>query len=110
MKKPLVVYHTTNGKIKSKNINLKLEFQLEQNSSLRLIDLFNDRSENNFINIFYNFDLKENAILKNYKIDKVLNKNIRYSYNNIEQSKNSISETFVLSSGSKFSKMKLIVI
>ena len=107
LKKPLVVYHSTNNKIKSRNINLKLEFQLEQNSSLRLIDLFNDGAENNFINIFYNFDLKENAILKNYKIDKVQNKNIRYSFNNIEQDNNSVSETFVLSSGSNFSKNEI---
>ena len=107
LKKPLVVYHSTNNKITSRNINLKLEFQLEQNSSLRLIDLFNDVAENNFINIFYNFDLKENAILKNYKIDKVQNKNIRYSYNNIEQDNNSVSETFVLSSGSNFSKNEI---
>ena len=107
LKKPLVVYHSTNNKIKSRNINLKLEFQLEQNSSLRIIDLFNDGAENNFINIFYNFDLKENAILKNYKIDKVQNENIRYSYNNIEQDNNSVSETFVLSSGSNFSKNEI---
>ena len=107
LKKPLVVYHSTNNKITSRNINLKLEFQLEQNSSLRLIDLFNDGAENNFINIFYNFDLKENAILKNYKIDKAKNKNIRYSYNNIEQDNNSVSETFVLSSGSNFSKNEI---
>ena len=107
LKKPLVVYHSTNNKITSRNINLKLEFQLEQNSSLRLIDLFNDGAENNFINIFYNFDLKENAILKNYKIDKVQNKNIRYFYNNIEQDNNSVSETFVLSSGSNFSKNEI---
>ena len=107
LKKPLVVYHSTNNKIKSRNINLKLEFQLEQNSSLRLIDLFNDGAENNFINIFYNFDLKKNAILKNYKIDKAQNKNIRYSYNNIEQDNNSVSETFVLSSGSNFSKNEI---
>ncbi len=107
LKKPLVIYHTTNNKIKSKNINPKLEFQLEQNSSLKLIDLFNDAAESNFINIFYNFDLKEGAILKNYKIDKVQNKNIRYSYNNIEQDNNSISETFILSSGSSFSKNEI---
>ena len=107
LKKPLVVYHSTNNKITSRNINLKLEFQLEQNSSLRLIDLFNDGAENNFINVFYNFDLKENAILKNYKIDKAKNKNIRYSYNNIEQDNNSVSETFVLSSGSNFSRNEI---
>ena len=104
LNKPLIVYHTTNNKIKSKNINLKLEFQLEENSSLRLIDLFNDSAENNFVNIFYNFDLKKNSVLKNYKIDKTQNKNIKYSYNNIEQETNSVSETFIFSSGSDFSK------
>ena len=51
LKKPLVVYHSTNNRIESKNINLKLEFQLEQNSSLRLIDLTNDEAVNNFINL-----------------------------------------------------------
>jgi len=107
LNKPLVVYHTTSNKIKSKNINLKLEFQLEENSSLRLIDLFNDSAENNFVNIFYNFDLRKNSILKNYKIDKIQNKNIKYSYNNIEQETNSISETFIFSSGSNFSKNEI---
>ncbi len=107
LKKPLIVYHTTNKKIKSKNINLKLEFQLEQNSSLKLVDLFNDESEKNFININYNFDLKKNAILKNYKIDKISNKNVKYSFNNIEQEENSISESFIFSSGSSFLKNEI---
>ena len=94
LSKPLIIYHTTNSKIWSKNINLRLDFELQEDSSLRLIDLFNDTSEKNFLNIFYNFDLKENAILKNYKIDKV-------------QNKNTISETFILSSGSNFFKSEV---
>ncbi len=105
--KPLIIYHTTNSKIWSKNINLKLDFELQEDSSLRLVDLFNDTSEKNFLNIFYNFDLKENAILKNYKVDKLENKNIKYSFNNIEQNKNTISETFILSSGSNFFKSEI---
>ena len=107
LKKPLIVYHTTNNTIKSKNINLRLEFQLEQNSSLKLIDLFHDTAEKNFINIFYNFDLKKDAILKNYKIDKLQNKNVKYSFNNIEHDVNSVSETFILSSGSSFLKNEI---
>ena len=105
--KPLIIYHTTNDKIKSKNVNLRLEFKLEENSSLRLIDLFNDNSEKNFLNIFYNFDLKQDSILKNYKIDKIKNKNVKYSFNNIDQTTNSVSETFVLSSGSHFFKNEI---
>ena len=107
LEKPLIIYHLTNDKIKSKNINLSLDFQLEENSSLRLIDLFNDNSEKNFLNIFYNFDLKQNAILKNYKIDKIENTNVKYSFNNIEQAVNSLSETFILSSGSHFFKNEI---
>ena len=105
--KPLIVYHTSNSKIKSKNINLRLEFELEQNSSLRLIDFFNDSSEKNFINIFYNFDLRKDAILKNYKIDKIQNNNIKYSFNNINQDENSVSETFILSAGTDFLKNEI---
>ena len=104
LKKPLIIYHITNDKVISKNINLRLDFELEQNSSLRLIDLFKDSSEKNFLNIFYNFDLNKDSILKNYKIDQSINKNIKYSFNNIEQDKNSISETFIFSSGSHFLK------
>ena len=105
--KPLIIYHTTNSKIWSKNINFRLDFELDKDSSLRVIDIFNDTSEKNFLNIFYNFELRENAVLKNYKIDKFENRNIKYSFNNIEQDKNSVSETFILSSGSNFFKNEI---
>ena len=104
LNKPLIIYHSTDEKVKSKNINLRLDFELEENSSLRLIDFFQDSSDKNFANILYNFDLKKDSILKNYKIDKFRNDNLKYSFNNIEQEANSISETFILSSGSNFFK------
>ena len=104
LKKPLIIYHSTNEKIKSKSINLRLDFELEENSSLRLIDFFVDDTDKNFLNILYNFDLKKDSILKNYKIDKFKNDNLKYSFNNIEQETNSISETFILSSGSNYFK------
>ena len=107
LKKPLIIYHLTNEKMKSKNINLRLDFELEQNSSLKLIDFFSDDSEKNFMNIFYNFNLDKDAILKNYKIDKSLNKNLKYSFNNIDQKQNSISETFVFSAGSDYFKNEI---
>ena len=106
-KKPLIIYHLTNEKMKSKNINLRLDFELEQNSTLKLIDFFSDDSEKNFMNIFYNFNLDKDAILKNYKIDKSLNKNLKYSFNNIDQKQNSISETFVFSAGSDYFKNEI---
>ena len=107
LKKPLIIYHFTNDKMKSKNINLRLDFKLEQNSSLRLIDFFNDKSDKNFLNIQYNFELDEDSTLKSYKIDKSLNKNLKYSFNNIQQKKNSISETFIFSAGSNYFKNEI---
>ena len=106
-KKPLIIYHLINEKMKSKNINLRLDFELEHDSSLKLIDFFNDLTDKNFINILYNFNLKKNSILKNYKIDKMLNNNLKYSYNNIDQDKNSISETFIFSAGSNYFKNEI---
>jgi Fe-S cluster assembly protein SufD len=93
--------------MKSKSINLRLDFELEQNSSLKLVDFFNDTADKNFMNIFYNFELKRDSILKNYKIDKSLNKNLKYSFNNINQDKNSISETFIFSAGSNYFKNEI---
>ena len=40
LKKPLIIYHSTNDKIKSTNINLRLDFELGENSCLKLIDYF----------------------------------------------------------------------
>ena len=104
LKKPLIIYNTTNNKISSKNLNISLNFILEENSCLKLINISDDDSRSNFINNYYTFHLKKNSILKNYKIDLKTNKNIKYFFNNIDQEENSISETFFLSSGSTFSK------
>ena len=106
-KKPLIVYHLTNEKMNSKNINLRLDFELEQNSSLKLIDFYNDTSDKNFMNILYNFSLKNDSILKNYKIDKSKNDNLKYSFSNIDQEKNSISETFIFSANSNYFKNEI---
>ena len=107
LKKPLIIYHSTNDKIKSTNINLRLDFELGENSCLKLIDYFANTTEKNFINIFYNFNLEKDSILKNYKIDKFINNNLKYSFNNIEQDNNSVSETFILSAGSDYFKNEI---
>ncbi len=107
LKKPLIIYHSTNNKIKSTNINLRLDFELGENSCLKLIDYFANNTTKNFINIFYNFNLQKDSILKNYKIDKFRNDNLKYSFNNIEQDNNSVSETFILSAGSDYFKNEI---
>ena len=107
LKKPLVIYHSTNKNTQSKNTNSRIDFKLEENACLRLIDIFKDNTEKNFLNIYYNFELDKSSILKNYKIDKSINNNVKYSYNYVKQEANSISETFILSSGSKFFKNEI---
>ena len=103
-KKPLIIYQITNEKVSNTNINYQLIFELEENSSIKIINLYEDNSEKNFINNLFNFNLGKNSILKNYKIDKKSNTNIKYDYSSITQKENSISETFIFSSGSDYIK------
>ena len=103
-KKPLIIYQITNEKVSNTNINFQLNFELEENSSIIIINLSDDNSQKNFINNLFNFNLGKNAILKNYKIDKKSNTNIKYDYSSITQKENSISETFIFSSGSHYIK------
>jgi len=105
--KPLIIYNITTKDLKSTALNLKTDIVLEKNSSLKVINLFDDNSENNFINIVQNFDIAQDSTLKNYKIDHKINSNIKYCYNNINLEKNSISENFILSTGSKFIKNEI---
>ena len=107
LKKPLIIYHAITKNLNLKNINLRLDFLLKENSCLKLIDISDDLSGKNFINTIYNFELNQDSVLKNYKIDQKTNSNIKYSFNNIEQDINSVSETFILSSGSSFIKNEI---
>ena len=107
LNKPLVIYNITNNKLNSKVINLRTDITLEKNSTLKLINLLEDTSENNFINIFQKFNIGKDSILKNYKIDQKENQNIKYFYNNINLENNSVSENFIFSTGSKFIKNEI---
>ena len=107
LNKPLIIYNITNNKLKSNTINQRIDFVLKKNSSLKLINLFDDSSNNNFININYQFKIEKDAILKNYKIDHKLNSNIKYFFNNIDLEHNSLAESFIFSTGSKFNKKEI---
>ena len=107
LNKPLIIYNVTNNKLKSNTINQRVDFILKKNSSIKLINLFDDNSTNNFININYQFKIEKDAILKNYIVDHKLNSNIRYFFNNINLKHNSIAETFIFSVGSKFIKNEI---
>jgi len=107
LNKPLVIYNITNNELNSKAINLRTDITLEKNSTLKLINLLDDSSENNFINIYQKFNIGRDSILKSYKIDQKENSNIKYFYNNIDLENNSVSENFIFSVGSKFIKNEI---
>ncbi|MDA7486244.1 Fe-S cluster assembly protein SufD, partial [Candidatus Pelagibacter ubique] len=81
LNKPLVLYNITTEDVNSTALNLRTDIKLEKNSSLKLVTIFDDQSQNNFININQNFDIAQDAILKSYKIDHKTNSNIKYFYN-----------------------------
>ena len=107
LNKPLIIYNFTNKKLSSSTINQRIDFILKKNSNLKLINFFDDNSNNNFININYQFKIEKDAILKNYKVDHKLNSNIKYFFNNIDIDHNGLAETFILSTGSKFIKNEI---
>ncbi|MDC0373110.1 Fe-S cluster assembly protein SufD, partial [Candidatus Pelagibacter ubique] len=107
LNKPLFLYNITTEDVNSTALNLRTDIKLEKKSNLKLVTIFDDQSQNNFININQNFDIAQDAILKSYKIDHKTNSNIKYFYNNINLEKNSISENFIFSTGSKFIKNEL---
>jgi len=107
LKKPLIIYNITNNKLNSNTINQRIDFIIKKNSQLRLINFFNDSSNNNFMNINYKFKIERDAILKNYIIDHKLNSNIKYFFNNINLEYNSFAENFIFSAGSKFFKNEI---
>ena len=104
LNKPLIIYNITTEELQSTALNLRIDIKLERNSNLKLVTIFDDNSQQNFININQNFDIAQDAILKSYKIDHKANSNIKYFYNTINLAKNSISENFIFSTGSKFIK------
>jgi Fe-S cluster assembly protein SufD len=107
LNKPLIIYNITNEKLNSKAVNLRTDIILEKKSLIKIVTLSNDKSKDNFININQNFDISQDAILKNYKIDSIDNSNIKYFFNNINLEHNSIAETFIFSKGSKFNKNEI---
>ena len=106
--KPLIIFNISDDNIRDTNFNIKFDITLGNNSRLSILDFNLNYNKNNLININNNYLLNAGSVLKNYKIDIVDNKNLIYSKTNIDLEKNSISENFVLTSGSEFSKNEIV--
>ena len=107
-KKPLIIYHNVLENIKSSLVSLRLDIDLGKNSSLKVINIYNERSNNNLINIRQKINISENSILEKFILDQNENNNIRYAHTDINLQKNSHLELFILSKGSKFLKNDVI--
>ena len=107
-KKPLIIYHNAAKNIESSLVSLRLDINLGKNSALKVINIFNEGTNNNLINIRQKINISENSILEKFNLDHNENNNIRYVHTDIILEKNSHLELFILSKGSKFFKNDII--
>ena len=107
VKKPLILFNYLSDGLKSSAINSRVDINLEDDSSLCLVNFLNENSEKNFINFRQKIKIGENSILKNYSLDSNTSENIKYFNKDINLSKNSHLEYFILSEGSKFIKQDI---
>ena len=102
--KPLILYNYLTSDLVSHGLNLRMDINLEDDSSLDIINIANQNAKNNFLNFRQKINIGKNSVLKNYSLDISPTSNIKYSFNDINLDKNSHLEYFILSKGSKFAK------
>ena len=102
--KPLILYNYLTSDIVSHGLNLRIDINLEDGSSLDIVNIANQNAKNNFLNFRQKINIGKNSVLKNYSLDISPTSNIKYSFNDINLDKNSHLEYFILSKGSKFAK------
>ena len=102
--KPLILYNYLTSDLVSHGLNMRLDINLEDDSSLDIINNSNQNVKNNFLNFRQKINIGKNSVLKKYSLDVNATSNIKYSFNDINLDKNSHLEYFILSKGSKFAK------
>ena len=102
--KPLILYNYLTSDLVSHGLNLRMDINLEDDSSLDIVNIANQNAKNNFLNFRQKINIGKNSVLKNYSLDISPTSNIKYSFNDINLDKNSHLEYFILSKGSKFAK------
>jgi len=102
--KPLILYNYLTSDLVSHGLNLRMDINLEDGSSLDIVNIANQNAKNNFLNLRQKINIGKNSVLKNYSLDISPTSNIKYSFNDINLDKNSHLEYFIFSKGSKFAK------
>ncbi|WP_435087582.1 Fe-S cluster assembly protein SufD [Candidatus Pelagibacter bacterium nBUS_29] len=104
LQKPLVLYNYLTSDLDCYGLNMRLDIDLEDDTSIDVINISNETTNNNFLNFRQKINIGKNATLKNYSLDINPTSNIKYSFKDIDLDKNSHLEYFILSKGSKFAK------
>ena len=107
IEKPIIIYNDTTSNNITNIINARSKIVLEKNSSVTILNLFYNKINDSFINLNFDFDIKENSNFKNYVIDLFNNDNCKYSFTNINIAKNGYYENFIYSAGSKYSRNEI---
>ena len=102
--KPLILYNYLTSNLDSCGLNMRLDINLEDNTSMDVVNISNENAKNNFLNFRQKINIGKNSILKNYSLDIKPTSNVKYSFKDIDLDKNSHLEYFILSKGSKFVK------
>ena len=102
--KPLILYNYLTSDLDSHGLNMRLDINLEDDTSLDVINISNESSKSNFLNFRQKINIGKNSVLKNYSLDIKPSSNINYLYKDINLDQNSHLEYFILSKGSKFAK------
>ena len=102
--KPLILYNYLTSDLDSCGLNMRLDINLEEDTSLNVINISNENIKNNFLNFRQKINIGKNSVLKNYSLDVNPTSNIKYSFKDIDLDENSHLEYFILSKGSKFAK------
>ena len=102
--KPLILYNYLTSDLDSHGLNMRLDINLEDDTSLDVINISNGSSNSNFLNFRQKINIGKNSVFKNYSLDINPTSNIKYLYKDINLDQNSHLEYFILSKGSKFAK------
>ena len=103
-KKPLILYNYLTLDLSSHGLNMRLDINLEDDTSIDVINISNENTKNNFLNFRQKINVGKNSVLKNYSLDISPTSNIKYLFKDISLNKNSHLEYFIYSKGSKFAK------
>ena len=106
-KKPLILYNYLTPDLESHCLNMRLDINLEDDTSIDVINISNKNIKNNFLNFRQKINIGKNSVLKNYSLDINPTSNIKYSFKDISLDKNSHLEYFVYSKGSQFAKHEI---